>query len=98
MATGDTSPHLGLADVLHAVESWPPDRVLALSRELAASLPPEGRAFVVRELLRTDAVTGPRPRVSMSEIRGSLPLPEGWPETIDAEGLGERRLRGRYGS
>src|SRR4051794_33695083 len=89
-----TPPALGFADVLHAVESWPTDQILALTRELAGSLTPDVRAAVVRELLGAgrSPIEAPGSRIRMSELRGSLPLPEGWPADIDARGLREMRL------
>ena len=96
MATLDTAnPLLGVADILQAIESWPPDRRLALARELAGALPSEAREEVARELLK-GRDRPPHPG-GLSSLRGSIPIPDGWPPEIDASGVRERRLSEKHG-
>ena len=53
-----TDSPLGLSEVLRVVGSWPADRVLALTRELASSLPTENRLAIARELMLPSGAEG----------------------------------------
>src|SRR5947209_18708946 len=89
---------LGRAEVLQAIQTWPSEEVLALTRELVGALPPEERAAVGREALATPAPEVPRKLPTKEDdeaLIGMISWPEEWGEP-DVKKLREERLSEKY--